>query len=74
MSYTECIKNFNQIVSDMDDDRYVRMRLVEIYGCILCSDMTTDQCNHVLDIWSEIGSKVGLTISRVSDIFYNSEW
>lgn len=81
MSYTECVKNLEYIETDLlsvdesaRDDRYLRMRLAEVYGCILCSDLTTDQCNELIDELHRIGSKVGFSLSRVSDIFYNSEW
>lgn len=81
MSYTECVKNLEYIETellDVDesvrDDRYLRMRLAEVYGCILCSDLSTDQCNDLLDKMDKIGSKCGFVLSRVSDIFYTSEW
>lgn len=75
MSYMECLKNLNEIQNDTEaDDRYLRMRLAEVYGCILCSSLTTEQCNDLLDRMDRIGANCGFVLSRVSNIFYESEW
>ena len=76
MSYTDCIKNLEMIESDIPDadDRYLRMRLAEVYGCIMCSDLTTEQCNHLVDELIRIGLQVGFKLDTVSDMFYTLEW